>query len=452
MENSVISPLRSIILGSLMLVGLTACSLDRLVNVEEPEGEVQVELDAVRSREGGIGLYYTALGRLQSALSTNSLGIGLLTDELTVRPGNADILTEIDARIERADRFWRPYQPLQSYRDLHSARINAAQARSILKVLQDSSVRHVIAGAYAIEAYSVLLLAENLCSGIPLSSVPFAGDIQLHAGVSTAEVFRTAIALFDSALAIPHDSARFVTLARVGKGRAYLGLGHLDSAAKAVEEVQTDHAFVVTYTNNTPPGGTAASSVAFWTTTTSQPYTRVEVVNFEGGNGLMWYQQTGAQDPRVPIQREVIGGVPVVRQQKFVGGQLTFPLARGVEALLIRAEYYLSQNDPRWLDEVNAARQTVGLPDTTDPGSDAQRIDLLFRERAHWFYLEGVRLSDYRRLVRQYQRNFSAVYPSGPYTRTSGTVPFYGNAMVFGPPDSEYELNYLYDGCQHMNP
>jgi hypothetical protein len=46
-----------------------------------------------------------------------------------------------------------------------------------------------------------------------------------------------------------------------------------------------------------------------------------------------------------------------------------------------------------------------------------EREDLHFRERAFWLYLTGQRLSDMRRLVRQYQRNPQTVFPTGTYAR-----------------------------------
>jgi starch-binding outer membrane protein, SusD/RagB family len=49
--------------------------------------------------------------------------------------------------------------------------------------------------------------------------------------------------------------------------------------------------------------------------------------------------------------------------------------------------------------------------------TQAQRVDLHFRQRAFWLYLTGHRLADMRRLVRQYGRSAGSVFPSGPYSR-----------------------------------
>lgn len=436
-----------IYLGTLMF--LSACSLDGVVNVEDAEGKSKLERGAIVSRWGAIGMYYSALEHLQKAVSANSLDVGLMTDELTSISFSAFGTGHlIDARVASADHFGQMALNFNAYSNLHAARVGALHARMVLNKLQDSSVTHLIAGTYSIEGYAVTLLAENGCSGIPLSTFPFEGEVTYSSGYSTSEAFVIAVQLFDSALAVVHDSARFTTLARIGKGRAYLGLGRLDSARAAVNGVAPEDAFTLTYTDNPRPGTTQRRD-AFWTSSVVTPRSYVELSNHEGGNGLVWYSSSG--DPRVPTRVETVNGITgVVVQRKFIGGGITFQLARWVEAKMIEAEYYLSINDPAWLTSLNEARRSVSLSDTTDPGTVEERIDLLFRERAYWFFLEGVRLSDYRRLVRQYQRSPYLIYPTGAYTKRSGEISLYGNAFVFS--GSENNLNHEYQGCQHANP
>jgi len=68
---------------------------------------------------------------------------------------------------------------------------------------------------------------------------------------------------------------------------------------------------------------------------------------------------------------------------------------------------------------------------------------MLFRERAFWLYLTGTRLGDMRRLVLQYNRPISAVYPVG---QTARGTPF-GNDVVFPVPFDE-EQNPLFQRTQ----
>jgi hypothetical protein len=88
----------------------------------------------------------------------------------------------------------------------------------------------------------------------------------------------------------------------------------------------------------------------------------------------------------------------------------------------------------------------TGLTPLTDPGTAAGRVDLLFRERAFWLYGTGSRLSDLRRMVRQYGRNAETVFPSGAYFR-AGT---YGTDVNFAVPTVENQ-NPNFTACTDRN-
>jgi hypothetical protein len=144
-----------------------------------------------------------------------------------------------------------------------------------------------------------------------------------------------------------------------------------------------------------------------------------------------------------------------IRQMKFPPGPITFSIASGIEARLIEAEAQLYAQSSEWLEILNALRQRTGvLQDTTDPGTANARVDLLFRERAFWFYLSGRRLGDLRRLIRQYDRLPTQVFPIG---LSEGIRPVvYGDQYVFFPEPmnggAEVERNPLYGGCLDWNP
>ncbi len=126
-------------------------------------------------------------------------------------------------------------------------------------------------------------------------------------------------------------------------------------------------------------------------------------------------------------------------------------LGRGLEALLVQAEYY-ARHGGDWLTPLNTARRQIGMADTSAPAVADSTVDLIFSERAAWFYLEGRRLGDYRRLVRHYGRDAYRVYPTGPYTRGPLSISVYGSAYVFTPDALEIENNYRYNGCLTLNP
>lgn len=440
---------------SLCVLGLSACSLDNLVSVDDPEGEREVDRGSLNSLSGGISLYHSSLGALARGISDLSRDVGLLTDELQIvgfghiESQEAQKYQSFDARLTSV--IWETTRGLisMSYSRFYGARTSASQARHIISRFDADQRNFYLSAAYAVEAQAILSLAENFCSGVPLTKAPFEGDIEYTDGFSTEELLENAVALFDSSLALQHDSIPILTLARVGKARALLSLNRYQEAAEAVESVQPGHSMSLTYTAAVPPSGQQGGRWGFWTLPANVNGTAIG--NMEGTNGLLWLSVGGApQDPRVPIR----AGTPP-KQNKFPSATLVFSLARWVDVLMIRAEASLerSPETDEWLDLINEARATVpGLSDTTDPGNHDARVNLLFRERAFWSYLQGTRLADYRRLVRQYNRSTHNVYPSGSYNRSDGSVLSYGDAFVFSPTSNEFTYNSAYSGCIHTNP
>ena len=97
---------------------------------------------------------------------------------------------------------------------------------------------------------------------------------------------------------------------------------------------------------------------------------------------------------------------------------------------------------------MNDARSTVaGLTPLADPGSTAARENLLFRERAFWFWGTAHRLGDLRRLVKNYGRTAASVYPTGPYFKGGA----YGNDVVIIPAQAE-KNNPDFEGCSATTP
>ena len=111
------------------------------------------------------------------------------------------------------------------------------------------------------------------------------------------------------------------------------------------------------------------------------------------------------------------------------------PLLRGVDARMIEAEAQLKANNfPGALAILNAARTTVtGLTPLTDPGTEAARVSLVFRERAFWQFGRGYRVGDMRRLVRQYGRPANTVFPTGEWHKGGG----YGSDVNVPVPQAE---------------
>jgi hypothetical protein len=83
------------------------------------------------------------------------------------------------------------------------------------------------------------------------------------------------------------------------------------------------------------------------------------------------------------------------------------------------------------------------LPPLATPATANAAVNLFFREKAFWTYSRGQRLGDMRRLIRQYGRTESQVFPSGPYYSGGGT---YGTDVNF-PLGPDEQGNPNFKGC-----
>jgi hypothetical protein len=400
-----------------------------------------------------------------------------MTDELVALP----VTLGTDGPYTRLDSRQNPtFSPIS----FHKLRAQAREARGFLKSFAPDSSPALQAHTYALEGYAEILLADLFCSGIPLSTVDFDGDYTLAAGSTTLEVYSHALALFDTALALASDSVRIRHLAALGRGRSLLALGEYASAAAAVTGVPDDYRYQAIVNWN-------AAATTFSSGTTSPPDTLVlmwywsrstasgsnnrrlggpSVGDQEGGNGLNYRTSS---DPRVhvTITGQDQSANPLFRPTKYgTTSPIFLTPASGIEARLIEAEAALQSSSGEWLAKLNALRQspaTCGtiVPATTttcplatldDPGASlsdpaaakAARVDLLFRERAFWLFLDGHRQGDVRRLVRQYSRDPFDVYPMGSYPGGKGE---YGEQFVLPMPDEERQLNPKYTGCFNQN-
>jgi hypothetical protein len=145
------------------------------------------------------------------------------------------------------------------------------------------------------------------------------------------------------------------------------------------------------------------------------------------------------------------------------------PLATGVEARLIAAEAALQGgNASTWASDLNALR--IAAPhtylalaspmdtltsDSTSGAQAAEQLDVMFRERAFWLFGTGTRLGDLRRLIRQYGRDQSTVFPSGVYINGNNPnlpspFPTYGTDVSISLPSAHSgytTTNSNYKGC-----
>ena len=450
---AVIAALFATLSGGL-LAGCTS-----LLDVQQPQGTVDSTL--INSYAGAVGLYGGALRQLAGsyagtggsaptfqAVDNLVLLSGLLTDELHVSTQTV-YMNQLDARILSPS-----VTASGLYAELQALRVQTLRAIQLLRLYPAQSPNALIGHMFAVEGYAELLLAESFCSGIPLTTVPaLGGNVSYTNGKATTEVLSHAVAHFDSALTWSTDSARIMTLARVGKGRALLDLGNFAGAATAVSAVATADVYNVEYGGSTQSvrNGVLLASAG------------LNTVDGEGANGLAW---RSAQDPRATF----IASGTNWYATKYASETSPVPLASGIEARLIEAEAQLHEQSATWLTTLNMLRTdgsyTVTGTDTVwhagtggvaglrlldDPGTDTGRVSLLFRERAFWLFLTGHRQSDLRRLIRQYGRSSLTTFPIGLYAPSSSVAPAYGTGVVFPVPDAEAQNNHLYTGCLDLH-
>ncbi|HEX8321475.1 hypothetical protein [Longimicrobium sp.] len=458
---------RILALGALALP-LGACDLDRLLAVRDPK---QVSPEELENAESVPGLYAGALRSFFVAYS------GAADDAyLTVSGALSDELYTADTFVTRQATDKRDQQPPAlgntsdvAYARLQLARVNARRAAAAAEFFNVGAVGGAatlpatLATLRAIEGYTYVTLAEGFCGNIPFSVIPDMGPInpvdttQFRPGISTLAAFDTAIVRMTSALAAQSTS----NLAKVGLGRAQLNRGNYQAAAAAVAGVPTTYVFRIEHSANS-----LAQTNPIWNLQSNGRYgvsndeggiqrpdqlaasaTPADTVGFrtDEGEGLAF---RAYMDPRVAWAAQgggFAGGVNLFVDRRYVDQNSDVPLASGVEARLIEAEAQLAAGDAAWLTTLNTLRASAStlipilypaIPDAikvtfpqtlaplTDPGTAAERVDLLFRERALWMYVTGHRLGDMRRLIRQYGRSESSVFPTGTY--------FYGPGGVFG--------------------
>ncbi|MGH7720319.1 MAG: RagB/SusD family nutrient uptake outer membrane protein, partial [Gemmatimonadaceae bacterium] len=258
-----------------------------------------------------------------------------------------------------------------------------------------------------------------------------------------------AAAHFNAALAM-NASPDMNTLARVGLGRSLLFRGTAADhstlaaqAATAVAGVPAAFQYVIFHSLTT---GSQNNGIWDWVNNDEI----FSVSTLEGTNGLDF-----RADSRVPNRLDPANGAssdgtaPHHHTLKFATATASVPLATGTEAELIRAEADLrAGNFASALTRLNTLRAAGGLTPLADPGSQAAREDLLFRERAFWLWGTGHRLGDLRRLIRQYNRTEDGVFPTGLYRGGPAT---YGDNVNLPVPVGE-AANPTFTGCIDRNP
>jgi starch-binding outer membrane protein, SusD/RagB family len=408
----------AVALAALAAVSLAACDFDRVLDVPDPD---VVLPDLTRSETALPSWRAATLGDFAVAYSGNGgsegqiLTSGLLADEF-YHSGTFPTRREIDERNIRIENATTQ----GVFRNLQRARNTAEEASTVYEEFGPDQAGR--AEVLSLAGFTYVMFGENYCSGVPFSRFDLqTGEIEYGEPLDTDAMFERAADFFGAATGIAGAGGDLQQLAAVGLGRALLNQGRFQEAAAAVADVDTDFEYVIFHSDNT-----ARQNNGVWSFNNSQR--RWSVANRDGGTGLP-YLDDADDDPRLAYTGPAAGfeaSIPAYFQQKYPLRTSNVPVANGVEARLIEAEAALQRDDPvTFAQRHTELRARIGLGAVSIDGlSEADLVDLHFQERAYWMWLTAHRLGDMRRLIRQYGRDQTTVFPQkGAGTDVNFPVP-----------------------------
>ncbi len=430
---------------------LAACSGDAL-KVVDPEQATTANVTPDVAFAGAVSDFQHAYAG-QGGGQTDNEGIvsvsGVFTDEFH-SSGTFPTRNRTDQRHQFSAQDGNTSDLAYTY--LQQARTSAIAAENLLG---SGDPRTSQLKSYV--GYVYTAMAENFCSGVPFSTSTDYAPAEPGAPLSTPQMFTAAVDTFKAAKSAAGGNTQDKWLAQVGEGRALLNTAKTPAdyqqAAAAVSGVPTSFVFDVEYSTSATVDENQIYDL--------QEAGRYSISDGEGGNGLDF---RSADDPRIPWGDDSNGGfthsIPLYVALRYPLKSSNVVLADGIEARLIEAESDLNNGDVSgWLTTLNDLRDNVSslmsarydnpaaitrttvtvhpvassLPHLTDPGTQAARVDMMFRERAFWLFLTGHRLGDLRRLIRNYGRSASTVFPVGAY--------FKGGGINYGT-DVAFQMNY----------
>ena len=450
-------------------VAAVAC-VDWKKELLEPQNPGLIDPTAVGSPSAAIALKNGAIGRLRNLLNNcdgNAECLwqesGMVADEFK----NSDFQPtrqDIDQRNLKSDNTILGFRPITNIRG--PVRDAIAAMREFLPLNTAD-----IAELYMALAFVEMSMAENYCNGIPLGSTT-AGVISLGPGLTNQQVYDSALTHIDSALGFINGTdvasifvrnASLIVKARilVDKG------GQFAAAAALVPTSVIPSTYQYVWTSSTALN---SDDNGLWVLNNS--VARISVADsFDIVNGQVNVIKNAlpfisANDPRVPtlsgqaanpkVNAED-GITPLWIQRLWPARDDPVPMVSGIDARLIEAEARLNAADypgmVAILNQLRTDRPAIGnfrpavmAATLAVPASKTAAEDLFFREKAFWTFGRGQRMSDLRRLIRQYGRTQDNVFPSGVYFK--GGV--YGTDVNFPVPDAEL-LNPNFTGCIDRN-
>jgi hypothetical protein len=317
-------------------------------------------------------------------------------------------------------------------------------------------------------------LAENYCNGIPLGRTK-SGEVTLGPPLTNLQVFDSSLKHLDSALTLlgtrADANAVFVRQATlILKARVLVAKGDFTAAAALVPVATVPTSYQYLFTTSPGTNGGLEDN-GHWNVQFSTHRMTVadsfDLVNNQPNRIFNALPFASANDPRVPVVRTIPtqaedGLTPFYQQQLWNGRDDPIPMVSGIDARLIEAEARLNANDfAGMMTILNALRTTsqrIGAKTiavmpalTTTPATKDAATTLFFREKGFWTFGRGQRVSDLRRLMRQYGRPEDQVWPKGVYSFGGSASGVYGTDVNFPVPDGEL-INPDFKGCIDRKP
>ncbi|QJR34726.1 hypothetical protein [Gemmatimonas groenlandica] len=407
-----------------LAMSVTACqeANNQFLQVTDPDiilpSEATTPQAAVAIANGAIATFRSVTGADESTW----LFGGLLADEWSTS----------STFIQNDETDQRQIQEFNSsitgmLRRLYRVRTRSDQAITALVALRPDA-RALIAEMYLARGFAEMQLASDFCNGTPIGN---GNALPPEDGVpkSNQELFAIAAASLDSGLTFANGTdAQSVLMnrsLRVARARVALARGDFAGAGTLVAGVPTAFAYQHTFSAN------AGTNTIWGQGLSSRRYSVGDSV--EGNARTILVRNAipfaSARDNRLPVVTPTSGsvngqdGLTYTRTTTMWGQFSAVDVANGVDARLIEAEAALKAgNVTSWLAIHNALRaappklgeiQPAAMTALVDPGTEASRVSLHFREKAFWTFSRGQRLGDMRRLIRQYGRTVDNTFPQG---------------------------------------
>lgn len=443
-------------------LALAQCRLtDKLL---EPQNPGLVDESAVGTPAAALALRVGAIGRIRNVVDGGDERLWQAGGHMADEYKNADFQptrADIDRRTIATNNGSFPYtsvtQPRGFLRDALSA---------MKTYVPDSTA--LIGELYMGLGFMEMSLAENFCNGIPLGST-VSGVVTLGPPLTNAQVFDSALTHLDSALAVNSKSdvgAVFVRQATlILKARVLIAKGQFAAAGALVSTTAVPTAYQYLFTTSPGTNGGLEDNGHWSVGYSTHRMTVSDSSDLISGqpnlikNALPF---ASVNDPRVPIfktnpTQAEDGITPMYQQRIWSGRDDPIPMVSGIDARLIEAEARLQTADYAGMMTVlNALRTTsqrIGnyvvpvMPAlATTPATKDAATTLYFREKGFWTFGRGQRVSDLRRLMRQYGRTQDNVWPTGVYSFAGAAAGNYGNDINFPVPDAEL-VNPEFKGC-----